>query len=106
MADTADVVVIGAGAVGAACAFFAAAQGLRVLVVERGQIASGTSSACEGNLMVSDKEAGHELDLALYSNQVWRTDMAPYNDLWEFEPKGGLIVVASEDGARNLAGLA
>ncbi|MGW1681547.1 NAD(P)/FAD-dependent oxidoreductase [Saccharopolyspora sp. NPDC002376] len=105
MARTADVVVIGAGALGAACAYFATEQGLRVHVVERGQIASGTTSACEGNLLVSDKEAGHELDLALYSNQVWRTDLAPHNHLWEFETKGGLIVAATEAGAQNLAEL-
>ncbi|MER7011612.1 FAD-dependent oxidoreductase [Saccharopolyspora sp. NPDC000359] len=106
MAHAADVVVIGAGALGAACAHFATERGLRVHVVERGQISSGTTSACEGNLLVSDKEAGHELDLALYSNQVWRTDLAPHNHLWEFERKGGLIVAATETGAQNLAGLA
>ncbi|MDA3625282.1 FAD-dependent oxidoreductase [Saccharopolyspora oryzae] len=105
MAHTADVVVIGAGALGAACAHFATEQGLRVHVVERGQIAGGTTSACEGNVLVSDKEAGHELDLALYSNEVWRTDLAPHNHLWEFETKGGLIVAATEAGAQNLAEL-
>ena len=36
VSTTADVVVIGAGAVGAACAYFAARRGLRVHVVERG----------------------------------------------------------------------
>jgi glycine/D-amino acid oxidase-like deaminating enzyme len=105
MADTADVVVIGAGALGAACAYFAAEHGLRVHVVERGQISSGTTSACEGNVLVSDKEAGHELDLALYSNQVWRTDLAPHNHLWEFETKGGMIVAATEAGAQSLTEL-
>ncbi|MBB3663623.1 glycine/D-amino acid oxidase-like deaminating enzyme [Prauserella sediminis] len=106
MADTADVVIIGAGALGAACAYFATEQGLRVHIVERGEVAGGTTSACEGNLLVSDKEAGHELDLALYSNQVWRRDLAPHNHLWEFENKGGLIVAATESGAQNLAELA
>lgn len=68
--NTADVVVIGAGAVGAACAYFAARAGLTVHVVERDQVASGTTSAGEGNLLVSDKEAGPELDLALYSHRI------------------------------------
>ncbi|WP_219419854.1 NAD(P)/FAD-dependent oxidoreductase [Pseudonocardia nigra] len=105
MRRTADVVVIGAGAVGAACAYFAARAGLRVHVVERGQIVSGTTSACEGNLLVSDKEAGHELDLALYSHQVWREDLAEFGGLWEFENKGGLVVSSSDAGARALAAL-
>ena len=102
----ADVVVVGAGAVGAACAYFAARQGMRVHVVERGQIAGGTTSACEGNLLVSDKEAGPELDLALYSPRRLREAIWPNTDhLWEFEAKGGLVVAATESGADALAGL-
>jgi D-hydroxyproline dehydrogenase subunit beta len=104
--QTADVVVVGAGAVGAACAYFMVRAGLTVHVVERGAIASGTSSACEGNLLVSDKEAGPELDLALYSRSVWRDDLAEHGREWEFAAKGGLVVVASEQGAQSLTALA
>jgi glycine/D-amino acid oxidase-like deaminating enzyme len=105
LSHTADVVIVGAGAVGAACAYFAARQGMRVHVVERGQIASGTTSAGEGNLLVSDKEAGPELDLALYSREVFRNDLAEYGTLWEYEAKGGLVVAATEPGADALAEL-
>jgi glycine/D-amino acid oxidase-like deaminating enzyme len=101
-----DVAVIGAGAVGAACAYFAAVAGLRVTVIDRGAIASGASSAGEGNLLVSDKEAGPELDLALYSQQVWRSDLADEGKLWEFEAKGGLMVTSSERGQAGLRALA
>jgi D-hydroxyproline dehydrogenase subunit beta len=102
---TSDVVVIGAGAVGAACAYFLARAGFRVQVVERGQIASGTTSACEGNLLVSDKEVGPELDLALYSHSVWHGDLAEHGRLWEFESKGGFVVAATADGAHALCTL-
>jgi glycine/D-amino acid oxidase-like deaminating enzyme len=105
LSQTADVVIVGAGAVGAACAYFAARQGMRVHVVERGQIASGTTSACEGNLLVSDKVAGPELDLSLYSREVFRHDLAEYAPLWEFDAKGGLVVAATEPGAGALARL-
>ena len=98
--------VVGAGAVGAACAYFLARAGLPVHVVERGAIAGGTSSACEGNLLVSDKEAGPELDLALYSRSVWTDDLAEHGPKWEFEAKGGLVVVATEQGAQALSALA
>lgn len=103
---TADVVVIGAGAVGAACAYYAARAGLKVAVVEQGAIASGTSSACEGNILVSDKEAGAELTLAQYSQELWRGDLAEYSGLWEFESKGGLVVSAQLGTQENLARLA
>lgn len=97
-----DVAIVGAGAVGAACAYFAASAGHRVTVIDRGAIASGASSGCEGNILVSDKEAGPELDLALYSQQVWRKDLAGQGRLWEFEAKGGLMVTSTN---RGLAGL-
>ncbi|MER7894258.1 FAD-binding oxidoreductase [Micromonospora sp. NPDC094482] len=100
-----DLVVVGAGVVGAASAYFSALAGLRVLVVERGAIAGGTSSAGEGNLLVSDKEAGPELDLALYSQRIWREDLAEHGDLWEFESKGGLVVAASEQSLASLRAL-
>ena len=103
---TADVVVIGAGAVGSACAYFAARQGLRVHVAERGQIVSGTSSACEGNMITSDKDAGPELELAKYSHALYDTDLAEHRSLWEYHLKGGLAVTATEDGAAALADLA
>lgn len=98
-----DVLVIGAGAVGAAVAWFATRAGLTVEVIERGNVASGTTSACEGNLLVSDKEAGPELDLALYSHRLWREDLDEHAGLWEFEAKGGLVVAATETGAQGLA---
>ncbi|NNC11267.1 FAD-binding oxidoreductase [Planctomonas sp. JC2975] len=97
-----DVVVIGAGAVGAACAYFAARAGLSVAVVERGAVASGTSSGGEGNILVSDKDAGPELDLALYSQSVWRNELSEHADRWEFDSKGGLVVAATEAQAQSL----
>lgn len=106
MAGTADVVVIGAGAVGAACAYFATRAGLRVHVVDRYAVAGGTTGAGEGNLLVSDKDAGPELDLALYSQRVWRSDLAEHGHLWEYEAKGGLVVTSTDAAAAALAGLA
>jgi D-hydroxyproline dehydrogenase subunit beta len=107
-----DVVVIGAGIVGAACAYHAARTGLRVCVIDRGALAGGTTGAGEGNLLVSDKEPGPELDLALISNAVWRS-MAEIPILGttfgaraELDPKGGLVVAGSEDTLRGLAALA
>lgn len=99
---TADAVVIGAGVVGAACAYYLAAAGLRVVVVDRGRIASGTTSAGEGNILVSDKELGPELQLALHSRRLWGQLAAELPD-FEFEPKGGLVVASSQRMAERLA---
>lgn len=89
-----DVVVIGAGIVGAACAFYAARAGLSVTVVDRAGVAGGTTGAGEGNILVSDKEPGPELDLALRSISLWRSmDL----DRIELEAKGGLVVAATPE---------
>ena len=99
---TADVVVIGAGVVGACCAHYLAAAGLNVVVVDRGLVASGTTGAGEGNILVSDKEIGAELELALYSRRLWQelsTDLVRA----EFDAKGGVVVATSDEIARKLS---
>lgn len=92
-----DVVIIGAGMVGAACAYYAARAGLDVIVVDRGSVAGGTTGAGEGNLLVSDKPPGPELELALLSAQLWRELAAEqFGGAIEYEPKGGLVVAQDE----------
>ena len=97
-----DVIVIGAGIVGAAVAHFCAQAGLGVTVVDRGLPGGGTSSRCEGNILVSDKEHGPELDLAQYSLGIWQGELAEHGALWEFERKGGIIVASLDSSMRSL----
>ncbi|CAM5545627.1 oxidoreductase [Streptomyces spiroverticillatus] len=84
--------------VGAACAFYAARSGLSVVVVDRGPVAGGTTGAGEGNLLVSDKEPGPELDLALLSTRLWRELAEEFPERIEYEPKGGLVVATTGHG--------
>jgi len=90
----ADVVVVGAGMVGAACAYYLARAGLDVTVVDRGPVAGGTTGAGEGNLLVSDKQPGPELELMLVSLVRWAELDADVGG-FEFTPKGGLVVSSS-----------
>lgn len=93
-----DVIIVGAGMIGAACAYYAVRAGLSVTVLDRGPVAGGTTGAGEGNLLVSDKEPGPELDLALLSNRLWRELSPALRTEAEFEPKGGLVVASDESG--------
>lgn len=98
-----DVVVVGGGIVGAACAYYAAAAGMSVTVLERGAVGGGTTSRGEGNILVSDKGAGPELDLALSSRALWQQLGAEYGaDRFELEEKGGLVVATTEPGLAKL----
>ncbi|MEU8851654.1 FAD-binding oxidoreductase [Streptomyces sp. NPDC048564] len=99
---TCDVVVVGAGMVGAACALYAARAGLAVILVDRGPVAGGTTGAGEGNLLVSDKEPGPELDLALLSGRLWSELAQEFGQAVEYEAKGGVVVASSPDGLAAL----
>jgi len=98
-----DLAIIGAGMTGAACAWYATRAGLRVALLDRGAVAGGTTGAGEGNVLVSDKEPGPELDLALLSARLWQ-ELAREPDFggdghgFEYEAKGGLVVASSAAG--------
>lgn len=94
-----DAVVVGSGIIGAACAEALTRRGVRVLVLDRGAVASATTASGEGNLLVSDKPPGPELDLALASLRRWpallaelREELGPRRAACEYERKGGLVV--------------
>jgi len=100
-AATADVVVVGAGIVGAACAEALTAVGVKVVVVDRGAVASGTTASGEGNVLVSDKEPGPELELAIASHAEWSAVLARLPErvadvAWE--DKGGVVVATTDPG--------
>ncbi len=98
--------VVGAGMVGAACALYAARAGLDVILVDRGPVAGGTTGAGEGNLLVSDKEPGPELQLALLSAGLWGELAQELGAAVEYEAKGGLVVASTPASLTALAGLA
>lgn len=102
MTRTSDIIVIGAGIIGAATAYFAARAGLSVTIIERDLPASGTSSRCEGNILVSDKELGPELELTRLSLELWHGELAEFGPLWELERKGGIIVASQESSLASL----
>jgi glycine/D-amino acid oxidase-like deaminating enzyme len=92
-----DVVVVGAGIVGAAVARELAVRGVAVTLLDRGAVSSGTTGLGEGNVLCSDKDAGPELELA-------RAGLAMYGEIAErlgdearIRRKGALIVHPEEE---------
>ncbi|NVI90953.1 FAD-binding oxidoreductase [Actinomadura sp. BRA 177] len=102
----ARVVVLGAGIIGAACARELALAGCDVTVVDRAGPAAGTTAHGEGNVLVSDKGPGPELELAKLSRRLWprilQTLPDTDADTVEWEPKGGIVVATTGEGARTL----
>lgn len=106
VSGTFDAVVVGAGVVGAATAHYLARAGMSVLVADRTGVAAGTTGAGEGNVLVSDKAPGPELDLALLSTRLWRDLAAELGEGAELEAKGGLVVAARAEALTALHALA
>ena len=104
--QTTDVVVIGSGLVGACCAYELTLAGLNVTIVDRGHLTSGTTASGEGNILISDKAPGAELELAKLSLTRW-TELADELEAdIEYDPKGGVVVATGEaeaDGLRHFA---
>ena len=103
MTPSPDVVVVGAGAVGASCAYFLAAAGARVRLCDRSFVASGSSGACEGNVLAWDKELERELPLALRSAETWARLAKELPDDFEYDRKGSVVVAETEAEMRAAA---
>jgi glycine/D-amino acid oxidase-like deaminating enzyme len=88
-----DVIVIGAGIVGAACADALAAAGLSVTVVERETVGSGATAAGMGHLVVMDDNPA-ELALTAYSLALWRDLAAADAGRHEYVNCGTLWIAA------------
>jgi glycine/D-amino acid oxidase-like deaminating enzyme len=106
LSRSADAVVVGAGIVGAACAYELAEAGLEVCVLDRGALACGTSGRCEGNILLSDKVPGPELDLAQASVRAWLALGERLEDDFELERKGGLLCAADPEAFSEITELA
>jgi glycine/D-amino acid oxidase-like deaminating enzyme len=96
--DRADVVVIGGGIVGAACAYYLARAGVKVQVLERDFAASGTSRACDGLILYSDKSSEAELALAKASAVLWEELAESLDAAFEYARRGTIILCDSEEG--------
>ena len=90
-----DAIVVGAGIVGAACALALARDGLRVLVLDAGAPALGTTAAGMGHLVVMD-DSPEQLALTRYSVGLWREAAPALTALAELE-WCGTVWVAEDD---------
>jgi glycine/D-amino acid oxidase-like deaminating enzyme len=93
--ETYDVVIVGAGIVGAACADAFAGRGLRVAVVDRDVVGSGATAAGMGHIVVMD-DSDAQFALTNYSQRLWRALRPELPDDVEYE-QAGTIWVAADD---------
>jgi len=100
MASAADVIVVGGGVIGSAIAYYLSQEGTKVALVERGDVASGTSSACDGNILVIDKMPGYDSQLALKSQELLAELVESLDYDLEYAQRGSVLVVEDEKQAQ------
>src|SRR2546423_12840728 len=96
-----DVVIAGAGIVGAACACELASAGLRVAVLEEKFVAAGATGAAMGHIVVMD-DSEAQFALTRYSQVLWNElrEELPANA--EFD-RCGTMWVATDDSQMSEA---
>jgi len=100
MTSAADVIVVGGGVIGSAIAYYLSQEGAQVSLVERGDVASGTSSACDGNILVIDKMPGYNSQLALKSQELLAELVESLDYDLEYAQRGSVLVVEDETQAQ------
>ena len=91
-----DIVIVGAGIVGAACAMECARGGLRTLVVDRGCLGGGTTAAGMGHVVVMD-DSEAQFSLTHFSRRLWMELRKELPQDVEYDSCGTLWVAADAD---------
>ena len=90
-----DVVVVGAGIVGCATAYYLARRGVRVVIVERAGVAGEQSRKNWGFVRQQGRDA-LEVPLAMEANRIWRGLERELGSDIEWVPGGNLALAADE----------
>jgi len=91
-----DIIIVGAGIVGAACAAECAAAGLKTLILDRGTIGGGTTAAGMGHIVVMD-DSEAQFALTEYSRRLWLNLRDQLSADVEYEVCGTLWVAADDE---------
>jgi len=97
MTEGTEVVVIGGGVSGAAIAYYLSKEGIDVTLVERGDIATGTSGGCEGNVMAEDHEPGFDSNMTVESNKLFQELVRELDDDFQYHQPGCFFLIESEE---------
>jgi glycine/D-amino acid oxidase-like deaminating enzyme len=91
-----DVIIIGAGIIGCACARACADAGLRVAIIEQDLPGGATTAAGMGHVVVMD-DSPAQWALTRYSRSLWQQCKAELPPAVEYEARGTLWVAADDD---------
>lgn len=88
----AEVAIIGGGIMGSAISYYVAKAGLDCMLIEKNDIASGTSSRCDGNITIVDKDPGFDSKMSLVSQELTNELKDDLNLDFEYRELGSILV--------------
>ena len=91
-----DIVVIGGGIMGAAIAYYGSKAGLEITVLEKSELASGTSSKCDGNILAIDKDPGFDSQMSLKSQELVHQLDKDLELSFEYRNPGSILVCEND----------
>jgi glycine/D-amino acid oxidase-like deaminating enzyme len=97
-----DAVIVGGGIVGAACARSLAQQGMRLALVEQGEIGGGATAAAMGHIVVLD-DSPAQTALTRYSQSLWRQLARDLPPDAEYTQRGTLWVAADDEEMQQIS---
>ncbi|MBO1002504.1 NAD(P)/FAD-dependent oxidoreductase [Pseudogracilibacillus auburnensis] len=92
-----DIVVIGGGIIGAAISYYGSKFGLDITVLEKGELASGTSSRCDGNILAIDKDPGFDSQMSLESQKLVHELSKELEIPFEYRNPGSILVCENDE---------
>jgi len=98
----AQIVVVGAGAVGMSVAYHLARRAMNVVILDKGSVCSETSSATFGLVWVQSKVPVYYTRLSLLSSNLWPEVVAELDEDVEYRRDGGLRLALSEGELETL----
>ncbi|MDI3534021.1 MAG: hypothetical protein PWQ82_386 [Thermosediminibacterales bacterium] len=92
-----DVIIIGAGIIGLSTAYYLTKKGKKVLMLEKKEIGSGSSGACDDMILLQSKKPGILLQMALESFEMYKCLSEELNTDLEFQTRGGMILIENQE---------
>ncbi|WP_101845114.1 FAD-binding oxidoreductase [Halobacillus sp. Marseille-P3879] len=91
-----DVIVIGGGIVGSAIAYYCSKSELDITLLEKKELASGTSSKCDGNILAVDKDPGFDSQMSLKSQNLVHKLKEELEIPFDYRNPGSVLVCENE----------
>lgn len=93
---TYDVAVIGGGVIGTSCAYHLVKKGFSVALIEKSDVARGTSSHCDAAALIVDKMPGVDAALGYASIQRFLELQKELSSDFELHQRGSMYVCESD----------